>query len=40
MFVLESLNSEAGTENQLSELIRGMDSTSFELFTALSLIHI
>ena len=34
MFVLESLNSEAGTENQLSELIRGMDSKRFELFTA------
>jgi glycosyltransferase involved in cell wall biosynthesis len=34
LFVLDSFNSEAGTENQLIELIRGMDSERFALFTA------
>jgi glycosyltransferase involved in cell wall biosynthesis len=34
MFALDSFNSQAGTENQLIELIRGMDSRRFELFTA------
>lgn len=34
MFVIDSLNNEAGTENQLIALIRGMDLQRFELFTA------
>ena len=32
MFAIDSLNNEAGTENQLISLIRGMDSQRFELF--------
>jgi glycosyltransferase involved in cell wall biosynthesis len=34
MFVIDSLSGEAGTEKQLIRVIRGMDSQSFELFTA------
>ena len=32
MFAIDSLNHEAGTENQLISLIQGMDSQRFELF--------
>jgi L-malate glycosyltransferase len=34
LFAIDSLNPEAGTENQLFELIRGMNSQQFEPFTA------
>jgi len=33
VFAIDSLNNEAGTENQLIALIRGMDLQRFELFT-------
>ena len=32
LFAIDSLNSDAGTENQLVALIRGMDSSRFEIF--------